>query len=292
MATTASLCALARSFAAEFSTHAMLRFIQHPSSHSLSLTPPAGPLPCRLRTLSAVTQSLQRSSDVDAVVREFHEALARSSDMAVAVAAIQALTTVIKNSTSTTMMGLERELKDAAASLQNCNPTAISLKAGCELFLRCVLAVAMCLCGKCPCPVLNLTTLRGQAPCHAAHTSQASCFIGASFPRTLRRYTTRTSAIEADTFAAAKKRLIERGQHFAGGLEARLASGRGCLPNSHAVPAAPAGELVHTRKEGIPIASHTAAIQAGCDCIQAAACCSSSFLLAYLQKPPSGRGPR
>ncbi len=35
------------------------------------------------------------------------------------------------------MMGLEKELKDAAASLQRCNPTAISLKAGCELFLRC-----------------------------------------------------------------------------------------------------------------------------------------------------------
>lgn len=78
----------------------------------------------------------QRSSEVDAVVREFHEALARSSDMAVAVAAIQALTTVIKNSSAQTMMGLEKELKDAAASLQNCNPTAISLKAGCELFLR------------------------------------------------------------------------------------------------------------------------------------------------------------
>ena len=30
------------------------------------------------------------------------------------------------------------------------------------------------------------------------------------------RYTTRTSALELDTFAAAKKRLIERGQHFAG----------------------------------------------------------------------------
>lgn len=72
----------------------------------------------------------------DAVVREFHEALARSSDMAVAVAAIHALTTVIRKSTATTMMGLERELKDAAHSLQRCNPTAISLKTGCELFLR------------------------------------------------------------------------------------------------------------------------------------------------------------
>eukprot|EP00775_Hariotina_reticulata_P010168 gene10170-10328_t len=56
--------------------------------------------------------------------------------MAVAVAAIKALTGVIKNSTAQTMMGLEKELKDAAVSLQRCNPTAISLKAGCELFLR------------------------------------------------------------------------------------------------------------------------------------------------------------
>jgi translation initiation factor eIF-2B subunit alpha len=56
--------------------------------------------------------------------------------MAVAVAAIRALTSVVKNSSAQTMMGLEKELKDAAASLERCNPTAISLKAGCELFLR------------------------------------------------------------------------------------------------------------------------------------------------------------
>lgn len=72
----------------------------------------------------------------DAVVREFHEAMARSSDMAVAVAAITALTSVIRSSKASTMMGLEKELKDAALSLQRCFPTAISLKAGCELFLR------------------------------------------------------------------------------------------------------------------------------------------------------------
>lgn len=89
------------------------------------------------------------------VVREFHEALARSPDTAVAVAAIkvrttlhscnlisclggqtpnehrhttllrpecsfaaQALTTVIERSEATTMMGLEKELKEAAASLE------------------------------------------------------------------------------------------------------------------------------------------------------------------------------
>lgn len=37
--------------------------------------------------------------------------------MAVAVAAIKALTGVIKNSNAQTMMGLEKELKDAAAAL-------------------------------------------------------------------------------------------------------------------------------------------------------------------------------
>lgn len=46
-----------------------------------------------------------------------------------------------------------------------CNDTAISLKAGCDLFLR---------------------------------------------------YTTRTSALELDNFAMVKKKLIERGRHFAG----------------------------------------------------------------------------
>lgn len=34
------------------------------------------------------------------------------------------------------MMGIERELKEAAATLERCNATAISLRAGCELFLR------------------------------------------------------------------------------------------------------------------------------------------------------------
>jgi translation initiation factor eIF-2B subunit alpha len=100
----------------------------------------------------------------EGVVREFHEALARSADAAVAVAAIQALTSVIASSAATTMMGLQRELEAAAAALQRCNPTAISLRAGCELFLR---------------------------------------------------YTTRTSALECDSFALAKRRLIERGRRFA-----------------------------------------------------------------------------
>jgi hypothetical protein len=52
------------------------------------------------------------------VVKEFADGLARSPDVAVAVAAIRALTSLIKNSGAQTMMGLEKELKDAAAALQ------------------------------------------------------------------------------------------------------------------------------------------------------------------------------
>lgn len=48
----------------------------------------------------------------------------------------------MKKSEAATMMGLERELRDAANSLTRCNPTAISLQAGCELFLRFVTRTA------------------------------------------------------------------------------------------------------------------------------------------------------
>ncbi|PNW72518.1 hypothetical protein CHLRE_16g687518v5 [Chlamydomonas reinhardtii] len=69
-------------------------------------------------------------------VREFHDALSRDDEMAFAVAAIMALTAVIKRSTAATLMGMSKELEDAAQALQRVNPTNISLKAGCELFLR------------------------------------------------------------------------------------------------------------------------------------------------------------
>jgi len=49
---------------------------------------------------------------------------------------LQALTTVVVKSKAQTLMGLDADLKEAAAALQRCNPTAISLKAGCALFLR------------------------------------------------------------------------------------------------------------------------------------------------------------
>lgn len=52
---------------------------------------PTRPCPSSRATAVGLATPL-RSAEADAVVREFHEALARSSDMAVAVAAITALT--------------------------------------------------------------------------------------------------------------------------------------------------------------------------------------------------------
>lgn len=57
-------------------------------------------------------------------------------ELAMAVAAIKALTAVIKQSDATTMMGLEKELKEASDALKERHRTALSLSAGCDLFLR------------------------------------------------------------------------------------------------------------------------------------------------------------
>ncbi|GAV86553.1 IF-2B domain-containing protein [Cephalotus follicularis] len=57
-------------------------------------------------------------------------------DLAEAVAAIRALAAVIRDSTATTMMELEIELKKASDSLKSWDTTSISLTAGCDLFIR------------------------------------------------------------------------------------------------------------------------------------------------------------
>eukprot|EP00899_Mesostigma_viride_P006235 jgi/Mesvir1/15612/Mv03219-RA.1 len=57
-------------------------------------------------------------------------------EVAVAVAAIKALTTLIRKSEATTVMGLEIELRRASEALKKCDSTSISLNAGCELFMR------------------------------------------------------------------------------------------------------------------------------------------------------------
>ncbi|KAF5833942.1 eukaryotic initiation factor [Dunaliella salina] len=70
----------------------------------------------------------------DAAVHEFREATANPSTP-VAVAAIRALTLVIKLSTSSTVMGLSEDLQKAAAALKQVNPSSIAGKAGSELFV-------------------------------------------------------------------------------------------------------------------------------------------------------------
>ncbi len=57
-------------------------------------------------------------------------------------------------------MGLEIELSRAADVLRRCNPTSISLSAGCELFMRCV---------------VFLTTVLWRAPSRACALSKTAC---------------------------------------------------------------------------------------------------------------------
>ncbi|BBN00284.1 translation initiation factor eIF-2B subunit alpha [Marchantia polymorpha subsp. ruderalis] len=69
------------------------------------------------------------------VINEFN-IWRQKPELAEAVAAIKALTCVIRRSEATTMMGLEIELKKAAETLKMWDKTSISLSAGCDLFMR------------------------------------------------------------------------------------------------------------------------------------------------------------
>jgi len=69
------------------------------------------------------------------VIAEFNNWRSKP-ELAEAVAAIKALTAVIKLSQATTMMELEIELKKASDSLKASDETSISLSAGCDLFTR------------------------------------------------------------------------------------------------------------------------------------------------------------
>nr|XP_024399407.1 translation initiation factor eIF-2B subunit alpha-like isoform X2 [Physcomitrium patens]PNR38039.1 hypothetical protein PHYPA_021150 [Physcomitrium patens] len=69
------------------------------------------------------------------VIHEF-DAWRKNPELAEAVAAIKALTAVIKRSGASTMMGLEVELKEASDALKAWDESSISLSAGCDLFMR------------------------------------------------------------------------------------------------------------------------------------------------------------
>eukprot|EP00808_Paulinella_micropora_P020297 g27695.t1 len=77
------------------------------------------------------------------VVKEFVRVATENPTLSIAVAAIQALTSVVKGSTAHTMMGLQMELRAAADLLQECSKTSISLAAGCELFNKYVTRISV-----------------------------------------------------------------------------------------------------------------------------------------------------
>ena len=85
---------------------------------------------------AGTTFSARVPAGAENVVNEFMDALDENRDLAVAVAAIRALTAVIEGSSASTMHGIERELRSASDALKDCNLSAISLSAGCELFMR------------------------------------------------------------------------------------------------------------------------------------------------------------
>lgn len=69
------------------------------------------------------------------VIKAFRETISKDTDTSAAVAAVRALTEVIKASKANTMMQLEMELKLAAELLQSCN-VVLSVASACELFTR------------------------------------------------------------------------------------------------------------------------------------------------------------
>ena len=80
--------------------------------------------------------SQQDTYDIPDVVSDLRMRMRDQSNLAIAVAAMQTLTEVVRKSKASTLMGLEIELKDAVDQLKACNKSSISLAAGCELFSR------------------------------------------------------------------------------------------------------------------------------------------------------------
>ena len=80
----------------------------------------------RSSSLGVIHETLDGRADQrllnEIAVREFHLSQ-RSPDVAVAVAAIKALTQVIRHSSATTLMGLVKEVEEAASALQKVIPT-------------------------------------------------------------------------------------------------------------------------------------------------------------------------
>ena len=91
---------------------------------------------------------------VDKLVREYQVCARDNPKMAVATVAIKTLTTLISQSQATTMMGLEKEIKEAAGALQRCEPRS----------RRHMCRYAACACGHCERQTVLLSCRRHQAP--------------------------------------------------------------------------------------------------------------------------------
>src|SRR5579871_2536770 len=70
------------------------------------------------------------------VAKEYYEIMSRNPNMSTPVAAIAALTEVLRASTATTMIQLSKEMTAATEALQNATEHSVSVTAGCELFTR------------------------------------------------------------------------------------------------------------------------------------------------------------
>lgn len=92
-------------------------------------------------SLNMDTISKVASSPFSWVAKIFKEWVTTDRDMAAAVAAVKALTEVIKVSKANTMMELEREIRAASEILKSCS-TALSVASGCELFTRILVKTA------------------------------------------------------------------------------------------------------------------------------------------------------
>ncbi|EGC33937.1 translation initiation factor eIF-2B alpha subunit [Dictyostelium purpureum] len=83
------------------------------------------------------TSTTTLNKDFEWVVTKFETMIKRETEISVAIPTIGILTEVIRNSHATTIMGLQKDLEDAAKQLKTCPfNQSISLSSVCDLFIR------------------------------------------------------------------------------------------------------------------------------------------------------------
>lgn len=79
---------------------------------------------------------IEQARKMVGVVETYQNTLATHPGMSIPVAAISALTSVIRASTASTMIELSKEMTAATDALQRATQHSVSVTAGCELFTR------------------------------------------------------------------------------------------------------------------------------------------------------------